>query len=195
MSHDKFNAKVLSSFLFISPLPRHHRLLLEIFPHFPSPKHSSPSPFPPLYLFNNPSQPPDTHPETHPRARPAARFFPPPPCKTETSPYLCTRFRKRKRAATAGEEKNPRDSCGSRKNLLTSQLGFRPAKTGKTKTKPKHIDILEVTHTTSRRCGGDAARRARVQKRGPAAMTRQALKEKQKQSHTTKSLILAQDER
>ena len=136
-----------------------------------------------------------THPETHLGARPAAHIFSPPPCKTETSPYLCTRFRKRKRAATAGEKKTPRDSCGSRKNLLTSQLGFRPAKTGKTKTKPKHIDILEVTHTTSRRCGGDAARRARVQKRGPAAAPRQALKEKQKTSHTTKSLILAQDER
>ena len=76
------------------------------FPHFPLFQIILAPSFPPLCLFNNPSQPPDTHPETHPRARPAARFFPPPPCKTETSPYLCTRFRKRKRAATAGEEKN-----------------------------------------------------------------------------------------
>ena len=195
MSHDIFNAKVLSSFLFISPLPRQHRLLLEIFPHFPHFQTLFPPP-PHLYTFlTTPPNPLTSTPKPTLAPAPRRTFSRRPLAKPKLLPTFAPAFGNENEPPRRGRKKTPRDSCGSRKNLLTSQLGFRPAKTGKTKTKPKHIDILEVTHTTSRRCGGDAARRARVQKRGPAAMTRQALKEKQKQSHTTKSLILAQDER
>ena len=135
-----------------------------------------------LYTFlTTPPNPLTPTPRPTPAPAPRRTFFRRPLAKPKLLPTFAPAFGNENEPPRRGRKKTPRDSCGSRRNLLTSQLGFRPAITGKTKTKPKHIDILEVTHTTSRRCGGDAARRARVQKRGPAAATRQALKEKQKQ--------------